>query len=440
MKSLRIALFTYSTKPRGGVVHTLSLAEELARLGHQVHIYALGSTQVNEVTSKPAPSLVEGTRDLPKNRVYRANKQGSPPVSLVDVESGFFRPVSVPYTIIPCSTLPEENIDEKVKRYISTYTEHLSSIGEHYDIYHAEDCISANMLCELRNRGLIKFFVRTVHHMDDFTSKSLIDCQLKSILEPDYVIVVSKFWEKELRSRYSLNPTVINNGVDIEKFKIQEGKGTKERAKNSFSVNGSSTRLTTGCKVMLSIGGIEPRKNTLTALRAFNIVSNYFKSKGERLVWLIGGGETLFDYRAYREEFFSEIKRLGLRLDEDIIILGTVPEDSISKLYQAGDVFIFPSIKEGWGLVVLEAMASGLPVIASGIEPMTDYLQDEGNALLVFPMDYEALAQQIIRVLEKTELRGKLIRNGMKTAQVYSWRNTALRHSEFYSGILESVR
>src|SRR3990170_4076849 len=405
MESLRIALFTYSTKPRGGVVHTLSLAEELARLDHQVHIYALSTGE------------------------------------------GFFRTVSVPYTFIPCAIVANESIDDKVKRYINTYADYLSSVREHYDIYHAEDCISANMLCELRNRGLIKFFVRTVHHMDDFTSKSLIDCQLKSILEPDYLIVVSRFWEKELRSRHSLNPTVINNGVDIKKFKNQGDEGIKERAKNSFSVSGSSTRLTTGCKVMLSIGGIEPRKNTLTALRAYNIASNYFKSKGECLVWLIGGGETLFDYRAYREGFFSEIKRLGLKLgvrepqsnDEDIIILGSVPEDSMAELYGAADVFVFPSVKEGWGLVVLEAMASGIPVIASGIEPMTDYLKDEENALLVSPMDYEALAQQIIRVLEKTELRDKLIRNGMKTAHAYNWRNTALKHEEFYKRVLENA-
>ena len=391
MKSLRIALFTYSTKPRGGVVHTLSLAEELARLKHRVHIYALSTGE------------------------------------------GFFRPVSVPYyTLIPCAIVANESIDDKVKRYISTYADYLSSVRENYDIYHAEDCISANMLCELRSRGSIKFFLRTVHHIDDFTSRSLIDCQLKSILEPDYIIVVSRFWEKELRSRYSLNPTVINNGVDIKKFKNQGEEGIKEKAKNSFSVNGNN--------VMLSIGGIEPRKNTLTALRAFKIASNYFKSKGERLVWLIGGGETLFDYRAYREEFFSEIKRLGLKLDEDIIILGTVPEDSMVNLYQAGDVFVFPSVKEGWGLVVLEAMASGLPIIASGIEPMTDYLKEGENALLVSPMDYEALAQQIIRVLDKSDFRDRLIINGIKTAQAYSWQNTALRHSEFYSRILERVR
>ncbi len=54
-------------------------------------------------------------------------------------------------------------------------------------------------------------------------------------------------------------------------------------------------------------------------------------------------------------------------------------------------------------------------------------------------MDYKALAQQIIRVLEKTELRDKLAKNGIKTAQAYSWRNTALRHEEFYSSFLERV-
>ncbi|MBI2486254.1 MAG: MSMEG_0565 family glycosyltransferase [Deltaproteobacteria bacterium] len=390
MKSLKIALLTYSTKPRGGVVHTLSLAEELARLGHQVHIYALSTGE------------------------------------------GFFRPVSIPHTLIPCSTIAGESMDEKVKRYISTYSDTLDVIKEDYDIYHAEDCISANALLELRRRGLIKFFIRTVHHIDDFTSQSLIDCQLKSILEPDHIIVVSKFWEKELRSRYSLNPTVINNGVDVEKFKIPEIEGVKEKAKESFSV--------VGCKVILSIGGIEPRKNTLTTLRAFNIVNAYFKANGERLVWLIGGGETLFDYRAYREKFFSEVEGLGLKLDEDIILLGNVADDSMVELYEAGDVFVFPSVKEGWGLVVLEAMASGLPVIASNIEPLIEYLRDGENSMLVSPLNNDMLVEQIIRVLLDDELRDELIKNGRKTAEVYSWGNTALRHEEFYSGILESVK
>jgi len=397
MKSLKVALFTYSTKPRGGVVHTLNLAEELARLNHKVHIYALTTGE------------------------------------------GFFRQVNVPYTLIPSTVVENETIDDKVGRYIRIYTEYLSSINLNYDIYHAEDCISANALYELRQMGLINFFLRTVHHVDDFTSRSLIDCQLKSIIEPEYIIVVSRYWERQLRNHYSLNPTMINNGVDLEKFRIRGEDGSKEKAKERFSVN--------GCKVMLSIGGIEPRKNTLSILKAYSIAKPYFKSQGERLVWLIGGGETLFDYRDYRDEFFSGIKTLGLKLDihephssdGDIFILGAIPHDSINELYRASDVFVFPSVKEGWGLVVLEAMASGVPVVSSNIEPMTEYLIDGDNSILVSPMDYETLSRKIIRVLEETDLRNKLIRNGRKTSEAYSWRNTALRHSEVYRSFLERV-
>jgi hypothetical protein len=155
MKSLRIALFTYSTKPRGGVVHTLRLAEELTSLKHDVHVYTLSSG------------------------------------------NGFYRNVDFPHTLIPCPVVNYPSIDEKIESYIRIYYEYLSSINELYDIYHAEDCISANALLELRNKGVIKSFVRTVHHLDDFTSHSLIECQSNSILEPDHVMVVADI-EKEL--------------------------------------------------------------------------------------------------------------------------------------------------------------------------------------------------------------------------------------------------
>jgi glycosyltransferase-like protein len=390
MKLLKIALFTYSTKPRGGVVHTLRLAEELTSLKHQVHVYTLSDGK------------------------------------------GFYRNLDVPHTLIPCPVVNYPSIDEKIEIYIRTYYEYLSSLKDLYDIYHAEDCISANALLELRDRGYIKSFVRTVHHLDDFTSKSLIDCQLNSILEPDHIMVVSKYWERKLRSEYSLDPLMTQNGVDVERFSKARGDNySKELAKNRFSVN--------GCRVILSIGGIEPRKNTLTTLGAFNIARSHFMEKGERVIWLIGGGETLFDYRAYREQFFSEVERLGLKMDQDIRVLGNIPEMNIPQLYAAGDIFIFPSLKEGWGLVVLEAMASGVPVIASNIEPLTEYLKDSENAILIPPMDHEALAQQIISVLENKDLTDKLAKEGLKTAKSYSWGNTALMHSELYNRIVQKV-
>ncbi len=383
----KIALLTYSTKPRGGVAHTLSLAESLVELNQDVHVYALGTG------------------------------------------SEFFRQVDVPYTLIECPEIKYGSMDEKIKSYIDIYTEYLKSLTNEYDIFHAEDCISANALLNLRDMGLINYYVRTIHHIDDFTSESLIDCQLKSIVKPDYVIAVSKFWERELSEKYSLNPRVINNGVSMKIFTKDHDIKTKENAKKSFNVDGA--------KVILSIGGIEPRKNTITILRAFSIARSELKAKGEELVWLIGGGETLFDYRDYREEFFSEVQRLGLQLDKDLFVLGNVPESKMQSLYNAADVFVFPSIKEGWGLVVQEAMAAGVPVIASGIEPMTEYLVDEENSLLISPKDYGALAQKIIMVFDNSELRSKLIENAHRTANMYSWENAARKHIEYYNEILK---
>jgi len=389
MKSLDVALLTYSTKPRGGVVHTLSLAESLARLGLSVRVYSLSSGEK------------------------------------------FFRDVHVPHTLIPCPKKEYAGMDEKIRDYINIYTEYLSSHGCTHDIFHAEDCISANALLNLRERGLIGSFARTVHHIDDFTSESLIECQMKSILEPDYVITVSRAWERELSSAYSIRSTVIRNGVDTRRFRPLADEDSKETYKEKFSLGGS--------RVMLSIGGIEPRKNTMTSLRAFHKARSHFQRRGERLVWVIGGGETLFDYRAYREEFFSGAESLGLSVGKDIFIPGSVSEDAVADLYNAADVFVFPSVKEGWGLVVLEALASGVPVIASGIEPMTEYLRDRENSLLVSPMDFESVASLIMELAEDGELGRGLARRGRETAEEYSWENAALGHVMFYTGIMNGI-
>lgn len=385
MKPLRIALLTYSTKPRGGVTHTINLAESLARLGHDLHVYALSSG------------------------------------------NGFPSEVGVPHTLIQCPAKGYTSIDDKIRDYIETYTTYLGDNGLDYDILHAEDCISANALFNLRETGLIDCYVRTVHHLDDFTSACLIECQDKSIRKPDYLISVSEHWKRELETKYSLHSEVINNGVDYGLYSAVRGE-KKESAKKEF--------IAEGVKVMLSIGGIEPRKNTITALRAYSAARAYLKSNGERLVWLIGGGETLFDYRAYREEFFSELVRLGLNEGSDVRVLGNVPSEKMPLLYASADVFVFPSVKEGWGLVLLEAMSAGVPVVSSNIPPMTEFLRDGENAVLVDPADYKALARGVLEVLENPGHAERLVKNGDETARYYSWESAAEKHTALYESIL----
>jgi len=108
----------------------------------------------------------------------------------------------------------------------------------------------------------------------------------------------------------------------------------------------------------------------------------------------------------------------------------------MQSLYNASDVFVFPSIKEGWGHVALEAMASGVPVVASGIEPMTEYLIDSENALLISPMDYTDLAEKIMTMFYDIKSRAKLIKNAMSTASMYSWENAARAHIDYYNDII----
>src|SRR5690349_3230581 len=114
--ALRIALFTYSTKPRGGVIHTLALAEHLQALGHAVHVFALGKDQ-----------------------------------------RGFFRPTTAPYTLVPFGILPDDMaMDEKIRRYIQSYYEFLlAHEAEPFDIYHVQDCVSANAVWRVREEGRI---------------------------------------------------------------------------------------------------------------------------------------------------------------------------------------------------------------------------------------------------------------------------------------------
>lgn len=387
MKQLNIALFTYSTKPRGGVVHTLNLAENLEELGQKVHVYALGT------------------------------------------EGGFFREVNIPHTLVPCPKKEFSGMDEKIHAYIEAYVDYLSDLDEIYDIYHAEDCISANALLDIRQKGRIEFFLRTVHHVDDFVSESLVECQMKSIIRPDHLLVVSDYWEREMAGRYSLRAQRVRNGVDLAKF---YGVATRSKPTEASKLEFSAG----GCKTVLTIGGIEPRKNTISTLRAFVRVKSHFAAKDERIIWLIGGGETLFDYRDYREEFFSEMQELEIEMGKDIFILGRVPEELIADLYNAADVFVFPSLKEGWGLVALEAMASGVPVIASDIEPLTEFMEDGRNSLLVPPLDYGALAEGIIKILENGALREKLRTAGADTAGQYGWDSVALEHLDIYRDIL----
>ena len=180
-----VALVTYSTRPRGGVVHTLHLAEALTRLDHPVHVFALG-----------------------------------------DPDVGFFRQVDAPVTIV-AEPARAQTLEARVFASIETLTRGLAgALGDHYPVVHVQDCIAARAAVALRDRGAPFEVIRTVHHVDDFTTEALVECQRRSVLDPDHLLVVSRYWRDRLAAEFGVDSTVVTNGVDAARFRTPAAPGT----------------------------------------------------------------------------------------------------------------------------------------------------------------------------------------------------------------------
>lgn len=374
-KPLRIALFTYSTKPRGSVVHTLELADALHQLGHEVCVYAL-------------------------------DKDGS----------GFDRPLNCRYQPIPAYPVVGD-IDRLIRQRIQEFVDYLSDRPLLYDYYHAQDCISANALLSLRQQGRIPHVIRTVHHVDEFNSPYLQDCQERSIREPDCCLCVSAHWQAELQHRYNIHAPRVINGVNRDRFSMAD----------AVAIDALKQHLgLTGYPIYLTVGGIEPRKNSIALLQAFKQVLTVHPEA--QLV--IAGGSTLFDYQSYREEFFAQVEHCQIVIGQSLILPGMVSEEALPVLYRAADAFVFPSLKEGWGLVVLEAIASDLPVVTANQPPFTEFLTDR-QALLVDPTQPGAIAAAMLQAVQP-HMALSLMCQSRSICDRFTWAASAKMHLECY--------
>jgi glycosyltransferase-like protein len=378
--TLRIAFLLYSTKPRGGVMHTVYLAEALQALGHQVYIFALA-------------------------------KAGA----------GFCRPLQCESRLIPA--LPAaDDVEALVRQRIQEFVDYFEQSSESFDCYHAQDCLSANALAVLRDRQHIPHYIRTVHHIDDFNHPYLQDCQDRSIQLPDLCLCVSQYWQEQVEQHYQVKTARVTNGVDVQRFRPDPGDELALKQRLGLQ----------GHPIYLTVGGIEPRKNSIALVEAFAQVLEHYPDA--QLV--IAGGDTFFDFSPYREQFFDAVQKLSIPLGQSLIIPGVVSADELPLLYRCADAFVFPSLKEGWGLVVLEAIASGLPIVTSNIPPFTEFL-DNSQALLANPESSEAIAQAMVDIAQSA-LAQSLAEQSQTVLARYTWKASARMHEQHYSELLKS--
>ena len=124
-----------------------------------------------------------------------------------------------------------------------------------------------------------------------------------------------------------------------------------------------------------------------------------------------------------------------LGLAEDVIFTGHVPTVDLVHIYNAADLFVYPSLNEGFGIPMLEAMACGTPVVTSNISALPEVAGDA--AILVNPYNVEELAHATYGVLHNEELKQTLIEKGLERARMFSWEKTARETIEVYRQVAE---
>lgn len=174
---------------------------------------------------------------------------------------------------------------------------------------------------------------------------------------------------------------------------------------------------------LLYVGTIEPRKNLLTLIRAYQEV---LKASSSRPQLVICGGRGWLD-----SEVFALVEEL--RLQEMIRFTGYVDDKDLPALYSAAEVFVYPSLYEGFGLPPLEAMACGTPVIVSNSSSLPEVVANAG--LTHEPYDHQALAASIIKLLTDAAMRGHFQSAGLKQASHFSWERAAHETQSVYDDL-----
>jgi glycosyltransferase involved in cell wall biosynthesis len=172
--------------------------------------------------------------------------------------------------------------------------------------------------------------------------------------------------------------------------------------------------------MILSVGAIQRRKNTARLVEAFEQRDPEWK--------LVLAGSSGFD----AHEALQRIERSPRK--QDIQVLGYVPDSQLEELYRRAAIFAFPSLDEGFGMPVLDAMARGVPVLTSNVSAMPEVAG--GAALLVNPIDTSSIAEGLRRLTGDTTLREQLTRAGLARAQEFNWEKSVEATWRVYGELL----
>jgi glycosyltransferase involved in cell wall biosynthesis len=335
---------------------------------------------------------------------------------------------------------PEEFVPrDEIFGYAGAFVEELIKFQQHsgvqYSLVHTNYWISAWVGMELKKRQPLKQ-IHTYHSLGAVKYKSIAAIPMiastrlaveKSVLETAERIVATSPQEQEhMRSLVSTkgNIDIIPCGTDIRRF----GSMTKEAARATLGIEPDA-------KVVFYVGRFDERKGIETLVRA--VGRSQFRHD-EKLKLIIGGGSRPGQSDGKERERIEKIvDELGMR--NLTTFPGRIGDDILPAYYTAADITVVPSHYEPFGLVAIEAMACGTPVIASDVGGLQFTVVSEETGLLAAPKDEAAFATGIDRILGNPEWRDQLGRNARTRVETqFSWDGVAHQLSELYTKLQET--
>ncbi len=239
----------------------------------------------------------------------------------------------------------------------------------------------------------------------------------RSLKKIKKIIAVSDFTKNDLINFLGTPGEKIEvapHGIETNLFLSHEGKNKLNAQDNKhFNIPGD---------YIFCVGTLEPRKNYLKTLEAFKIV---LKSHPNQKLVIAGGN-------GWESDKIHQ-KAKTLQIENSVNFLGYIESSDLPALYKGASAFIFPSIYEGFGLPILEALSFNVPIAISNIASLPEIA---GEAALTFdPEEPEEIAKQTIRLLEDSALRENLIRLGIDRISKFTWEKTATKTLEVYRSL-----
>jgi glycosyltransferase involved in cell wall biosynthesis len=305
------------------------------------------------------------------------------------------------------------------------------------DVYEGHTASGLGFLRAMRKKRIRKPFVQTIHgvladeyarvskdeyatlrtRLSQFPMRCLSEMEKEAAKYATLMVTVSKYSSKKIVQFYNVDIAkirVVPNGVDLEKFQPQ---------KNSTAIKKKIGAE--GKKCVLFVGRLVPRKGLHFLIEA---ATRIVKENKEMKFIVVGDGPL-------RNHLISHTEKLGVR--DYFAFLGEVPDETLPGLYNCADLFVLPSTQEGQGLALLEAQASGKPVVAFNISAVNETVLHGKTGLLTQPNSDE-LADAILKLLADSSLRQKMGHLGREfVAENFSWNTCAERMFQVYLEAIE---